>query len=1158
MAILARILLDEAPRLCDLLPAAPARLDELVARMLAKDPAARPRDGAAVAIELAALGSLDPGAPVLALARPALTGQEQRLLSVVVVPVTTRGGAPVEPTPCDTPLPTADTLDVASVPLLAATAVDYSSEVEGLRAAIAPFGAELTALVDGSLVVVVQGSGAATDQTALVAHAALALRDRLGDAPIGVATGRGLLAAGGVVGEVIDRAVALAGRGLGVHLDETTARLLDGRFVLRGEGAPTLVEPIAAPGQRTLLGRPTPFVGRERELAKLVEHLDECREEQIARVVLVTGPPGIGKSRLRSELSRIALLRDAAPWVSWCEPMRSGSPLALLTSIVRSALGLRDGMSPEARRERLSARLAERLAGDALSLATIFLGELCGAPPPEGQVDDGGSAPKPPVDDGGSAPKPRARRWGLCPQTPARRSPACRAPRTGPHGGAAPARLPRVPRGRVRARAPLCSCSSSKSSGPTRGASASSTGPSAISRSGRSWWSPSPGRRCATPSRACSASAICTRSPLRELGKKAAASERLVREVLGAGLAPGTVDGIVARAGGNAFFLEELIRAEAEGRGGALPETVLAMAQARLERLPPDARQVLRAASVLGEVFWSGAVAALLGGAGGRRDVDPWLDEMTEREVVTRRPEPRFPDEREYVFRHALVRDAAYASLTEEDRALGHRIAGDWLDARGEPDAAVLAEHFDRGRDAARAAGAYERAASQALARSDFQRAMALVDRAIAMGAAGTSGDRLGRMRLVPRARARRALARWADARHDLAAALDLTPAGALEGARRDPDAPHRRGVLVAGHRGRPAPWPSSPWRSASASGSTRRSRPTRWASSPTRRAPPAIPSTRSPGSSARRPRPAAATCSASPARRSTPTGSRISAARALRPSGTSRWCAPSATSPGSCWRCRRSASPSARAGATARRSRRSRRPGRSGGATGSTGWRRGPPSIIGGLRMELYDLDGALAFAEEARAAGQALAFPPALVSASLDALFIYLRRGDAPAARALLPSVADAVGRGTGWHGWLWTLRFAAAKAELALVDARPDEALAAVAPLLSQDPRRYRPKYHTLGLEISACARVARGEEEAALADLDRAADLARGHENPLMLLRPLVARLALGEDAAVRAEARGLVERIEPAVAEGEVGRAVLASEPVRRVLARPPP
>src|SRR5207245_684439 len=90
--------------------------------------------------------------------------------------------------------------------------------------------------------------------------------------------------------------------------------------------------------------------------------------------------------------------------------------------------------------------------------------------------------------------------------------------------------------------------------------------------------------------------------------------EKLVRAVMGDAVAPEIVGKLVDRSAGNAFYLEELIRAAVSGKGDAvLPETVIAMVQARLEALDADTRRVLRAASVFGEVFWRGALSLLLG-----------------------------------------------------------------------------------------------------------------------------------------------------------------------------------------------------------------------------------------------------------------------------------------------------------------------------------------------------------------------------------------------------------------------------------------------------------------------------------------------------------------------------------------------------------------
>jgi len=175
------------------------------------------------------------------------------------------------------------------------------------------------------------------------------------------------------------------------------------------------------------------------------------------------------------------------------------------------------------------------------------------------------------------------------------------------------------------------------------------------------------------------------------------ASERLVREVLGPGVEAETVARLVGVAGGNAFYLEELIRAVAARSPQALPVTVLAMAQARLEQLDVEARRILRAGSVFGRVFWPGGVRALLSGQPVVGNLEPWLELLVEHEILNRAGPRRLPGEPTFAFRHELLREAAYASLTDDDRVTGHRLAGSWLEAAGERDPVVLAEHCERG-----------------------------------------------------------------------------------------------------------------------------------------------------------------------------------------------------------------------------------------------------------------------------------------------------------------------------------------------------------------------------------------------------------------------------------------------------------------------------
>jgi eukaryotic-like serine/threonine-protein kinase len=152
---------------------------------------------------------------------------------------------------------------------------------------------------------------------------------------------------------------------------------------------------------------------------------------------------------------------------------------------------------------------------------------------------------------------------------------------------------------------------------------------------------------------------------------------------------------------------------------------VLAMVETRLGRLAGEARRVLRAASVFGEVCWEGGVVVLLGGAMGATMVGEWIASLIEQEVLAVRSTSAVSGERELKFRHALLREGAYATLTEEDKRLGHRLAGAWLEQHGAADPMVLAGHFERGGDGERAASYYLRAAEQAFQILDLDATMA-------------------------------------------------------------------------------------------------------------------------------------------------------------------------------------------------------------------------------------------------------------------------------------------------------------------------------------------------------------------------------------------------------------------------------------------------
>ncbi|WP_395844260.1 ATP-binding protein [Cystobacter fuscus] len=231
------------------------------------------------------------------------------------------------------------------------------------------------------------------------------------------------------------------------------------------------------------------------------------------------------------------------------------------------------------------------------------------------------------------------------------------------------------------------------------------------------------------------------------LGRKAGA--QLVREVLGPQVPDSVVRRAVELADGNVLFLEELIRGVSEGRGEGVPDTVLAMLQARVQRMDSRTRQVLLAASVFGRDFWPGGVLELLGRQVASESLEKHLRMLVEQEVIERQPDNRFSSEIEYRFRHALVRDAAYGLVPDHQRPVGHRLAGTWLERKGELDPLMLATHHQLGGQPERAVHFYTRAAEQLFDRYDMRGSMRCVEAALACGVEGGTSGRLRGLQAV-------------------------------------------------------------------------------------------------------------------------------------------------------------------------------------------------------------------------------------------------------------------------------------------------------------------------------------------------------------------------------------------------------------------------
>ncbi len=195
---------------------------------------------------------------------------------------------------------------------------------------------------------------------------------------------------------------------------------------------------------------------------------------------------------------------------------------------------------------------------------------------------------------------------------------------------------------------------------------------------------------------------------------------------------------------GNPLFVEETVRLlveEGDSTAVRIPDTLQALIAARIDRLPPGSKSVLRHGSVVGRVFWRGAVCEL----DPELDVDTALADLVDRQLLTREPLSTVTDEVAYRFRHVLIRDVAYRGLTKSERARLHRVFASWLRAHSPEELVEThAYHLDRAAALtaeldgqvpddlrAEAGAALERAGRRALAREANRTARRLLLRSI-------------------------------------------------------------------------------------------------------------------------------------------------------------------------------------------------------------------------------------------------------------------------------------------------------------------------------------------------------------------------------------------------------------------------------------------
>lgn len=448
----------------------------------------------------------------------------------------------------------------------------------------------------------------------------------------------------------------------------------------------------------------SPLRGRTRELAALAGHWQGSALS--GRCVLVLGEPGIGKSRLARELRSRVRQEDCDAWVMRCSAHTANTPFAPLVQFLRQAMAVAG--APEGSPAALGAILAAVGVHDAAVAAPLR--SLLG-------LEDAGSAGEPAM----SAQALRERTF------------------------AAAGAVLRTMSGEQRT---LLIVEDLHWADPTT-----------LEWIGRVLESGLPPGLCLLLLARTEFNAEWAGNPrLQRLMLEACSAEHAAAIVAGLdterALDAGAVQRIVERAEGNPLFVEEFTRSALEARGEDIPLTLQEQTMARLDRLGP-ARQVLQYGAVIGRHFSRRLLRAASGLA------DEALEDGLRRGVEAHMLRPvADPGGEVFAFRHALLRDAAYASLLRSARQASHGrvaeaiVAQDAAAARNTPE--LLAHHYTEAGQVQPAIVHWLEAARLALGRSACVEAAAHARTALRLlGDPGESATALaleleGRLLLAP------------------------------------------------------------------------------------------------------------------------------------------------------------------------------------------------------------------------------------------------------------------------------------------------------------------------------------------------------------------------------------------------------------------------
>ena len=420
-------------------------------------------------------------------------------------------------------------------------------------------------------------------------------------------------------------------------------------------------------GVDTDLRAGTLFVGRDSELALLGETFSRALREPSAQLVTVVGEPGLGKSRLvwefRQEIDRRP---DLVRWRQGrCLPYGEGITFWALGEIVKAEAGILETDSPTQALDKLSRSLADTVSDE--SERAWFIERLS---PLVGAQDDPASVGR---EEAFSA-------WRRYLEALAALRPTVLVLED--LHWADDALLDFVEHLFDWATgAPLMVLATARPE----------------LHDARPGWGG--GRRN---------SATVGLSPLADEDTARLVSALLERSVLSAE----TQAALLERAGGNPLYTEQFVRmhVDLEDSGeAALPETVQALIAARIDTLGPGSKALLHDASVLGKVFWAGALAAM--GDRSREDVLAGVRDLVRREFVRPARVSSMRDQEEFSFWHVLVRDVAYQQIPRAARASKHVSAASWIEReaaeRISDHADILVHHYEQALALGRAAGVH-------------------------------------------------------------------------------------------------------------------------------------------------------------------------------------------------------------------------------------------------------------------------------------------------------------------------------------------------------------------------------------------------------------------------------------------------------------------